>query len=44
MASVEDPEPLIDAGVKLALAPAGNPLMLRATLPLKPLSAPTLTV
>lgn|SRR6266852_1305135 len=44
MFKVEDPEPLTEAGVKLAVAPAGNPLTLRFTAPLKPLSVPTLTV
>ena len=34
--SVEDPETLIDAGVKLAVAPAGTPLTLRLTVPVKP--------
>ena len=38
------PDPLIDAGLKLAVASAGNPLTARATLPLKPLIAPTFTV
>ena len=38
--SVEDPEPLTEVGLKLAEAPAGNPLALKETLPLKPLIAP----
>ena len=34
---VELPEPpVIDAGAKLALAPAGSPLALRLTVPVKP--------
>lgn len=34
---VELPEPLvIEAGAKLALAPAGSPLALRLTVPVKP--------
>ena len=36
MVSVELPEPLIEAGLKDALAPVGNPLMLRLTLSLNP--------
>jgi len=36
---VEDPEPLTDAGLKLAVAPAGKPLAAKVTLPLKPFSA-----
>ena len=43
-ASVDEPEPLTEAGVKLAVAPAGTPLAFNATLPLKPLSTPTLIV
>ena len=44
MLSVEVPEPVTEAGVKLPVAPAGNPLTLSVTLPLKPLSAPTVAV
>src|SRR5215471_546037 len=40
---VEDPEPLTEAGMKLAAAPAGNPLMVRFTALLNPLSALTFT-
>lgn len=36
---VEDPAPLIEAGLKLPEAPVGNPLTLNATLPLKPFCA-----
>ena len=36
---VEDPEPLTDVGLKLAVAPAGKPLAAKVTLPLKPFSA-----
>ena len=36
--SVEEPEPpLIEAELKFALAPLGNPLTLRSTVPLNPL-------
>ena len=39
MVRLEDPEPpLIEAGLKLDVAPAGNPPRPRATLPLKPLA------
>jgi len=33
---VDEPEPVTDVGLKLALAPAGNPLALKPTLPLNP--------
>ena len=42
--SVEVPLPLSVAGEKLAVAPVGNPLALRVTVPVNPLSAPTVTV
>src|SRR3982751_2622565 len=42
--NVEVPEVVMEAGLKLPLAPAGNPLTLRPTLPLKPLSALTVAV
>lgn len=35
--SVELPEAVINAGLKLAVAPAGKPLTLRFTVPVKPL-------
>jgi hypothetical protein len=41
---VDDPEPVTEAGLKLAVASAGNPLALRVTVPLKPPNAVTLTV
>jgi hypothetical protein len=41
--SVELPEPVTDGGVNVAVAPVGNPVMLRFTEPLKPFSAPTFT-
>ena len=40
---VEDPEPFTGFGAKVPVAPLGSPLIVRATLPLKPLIAPTLT-
>ena len=33
---VDEPEPFTDVGLKLALAPAGNPLALKVTVPVKP--------
>lgn len=33
---VDEPEPVTEAGLKLALAPAGNPLTLKLTLPANP--------
>ena len=42
--SVELPEPVTDAGLKVAVTPAGKLPVPSATLPLKPLSAPTVTV
>jgi hypothetical protein len=33
---VEEPEPVIGLGLKLALAPLGKPLALKATAPVKP--------
>ena len=35
----EVPAPATDAGLKLAVAPPGRPLMLKFTVPVKPLSA-----
>ena len=37
--SVELPEPAIEVGLKLAVAPVGNPLTLRFTVPVKPFRA-----
>src|ERR1700732_3271331 len=42
--SVEVPLPLIVAGEKLAVAPVGNPLAPRVTVPVNPFSAPIVTV
>ena len=37
--TVEVPDPATDVGLKLAVAPVGNPLALNATLPLNPFKA-----
>ncbi len=42
--SVDVPEPLTEAGLKLVVIPEGELLALSATVPLKPLSAPIATV
>lgn len=42
--SVEDPEPLIELGVKVAVAPLGRDEILNGMLPGNPLGAVTLTV
>jgi len=42
--SVEDPEPVTELGLKLTVAPEGNPVMLNATFPLNPLEGVTLTL
>ena len=36
--------PVVDAGLKLAVTPAGKPLAARATVPLKPFSGLTVMV
>ena|SRR5580765_6697049 len=41
---VEEPDVVIKDGLKLAVAPAGNPVALRLTLPVKPPVAVTVTV
>ncbi len=41
---VEDPEPETELGAKLAVAPGGNPLMLKPTFSVNPLDGVTLTV
>ena len=43
-ARVEDPEPETEFGVKLAVAPEGNPVTLKFTFPLNPFEGVTLTV
>ena len=42
--SVEEPEPVTVAGLKLAVAPAGSPLVLNDTVPLKLLIGVTVMV
>ncbi len=42
--SVEVPEPVTDAGLKVAAAPLGSPTTLKPTVPLKPFSPFTLIV
>src|SRR5260370_18557372 len=44
MFKVEDPEPLIDAGLKLADAPDGRPPALSPTVPVNPFCAAMVTV
>ena len=44
MVNVDEPRELTEAGTKVAEAPAGSPLAVKATLPLKPLMFPTVTV
>ena len=41
---VEVPAPVIVAGLKLAVAPTGNPVTVGVTVPLNPFTAPTVTV
>jgi hypothetical protein len=41
---VEEPEPVTEVGLKLALAPAGKPLTLKFTTPVKPPDAVTVAV
>jgi hypothetical protein len=41
---VEEPEPLMEVGLKLALAPEGKPLVLNATTPESPFCEVTMTV
>jgi hypothetical protein len=42
-ARAEFPEPATDVGVKLPVAPVGNPLTLKLTIPVNPLIAPIVT-
>ncbi len=45
MVRVDDPEPpLIEAGLKLGVAPEGKPLALSVTVPVYPLTGLTLAV
>jgi hypothetical protein len=41
---VEVPDPLTDAGLKLAVTREGSPLTLRLTVPVNPFTAPIVTV
>ena len=42
---VEEPKPpVIGLGLKLAVAPLGNPLALKVTVPVNPFRAPTVAV
>jgi hypothetical protein len=41
---VEDPEPVTELGLKLAVAPEGNPVTLKVTFPVNPLEGVTLTL
>lgn len=41
---VAEPMEFTEVGTKLAVAPVGNPLALKVTVPLKPLILPTVTV
>jgi hypothetical protein len=43
MVSVLDPDPVIELGLKVAVARDGSPLTLRPTVPVNPFSAPTVT-
>ena len=42
--SVDEPDPVTDAGLKLPVAPVGNPLTLRLTLPLNAFTEAMLVV
>jgi hypothetical protein len=42
--NVDEPDPVIEPGLKLALVRRGNPLTLRLTAPVNPLPAVTLTL
>ena len=44
MLNIELPEPLIEVGLKLPVAPLGNPVTLRFTVPVKQPADPTFTV
>ncbi len=41
---VDEPEPATEAGLKLAVAPAGRPVALNVTVPVKPPEAVTVAV
>ena len=42
--NVDEPEPLTEVGLNVAVAPVGTPLTLKLTVPRKQLTAPTLAV
>ena len=42
--NVEEPEPVTVVGLKLAVTPVGRPETLKPTAPVKPFSAPTVTL
>jgi len=44
MDRVDVPEPVTEEGVNVAFAPAGKPVAVSVTCPLKPLSADTVAV
>ncbi len=44
MVMVEEPEAVTDDGLKLAVAPAGNPVALKLTVPLNPPEGVTVAV
>jgi len=41
---VEVPDPVMDGGLKVGVTPDGNPVTPSVTVPVKPLSAPVVTV
>ena len=41
---VEEPEPVTEVGLKVPVAPVGNPVTLRVTTPAKLFRAPTVAV
>ena len=42
--NVDDPDVVIELGLNVAVAPAGSPLAVRATVPVKPPDGATVTV
>ena len=42
--SVEEPEPVTEVGLKVPVAPVGNPVTLSVTTPVKPFRVPTVAV
>jgi len=42
--SVVWPDPLTDVGLKVPVAPAGSPVTLKATVPVKPVAGVTVAV